>query len=93
MITALPTRMRGIVNTQYRPDRAARVNPHDDRTVNHQGRPAKFTDEQILDMRILHEQQGWTRLKVARKYGLDLREVHRYLDYLTRSRLVPKVPA
>lgn len=53
------------------------------------GAGQKYTDDQILQMRALHEFGNWSRARIAERYGLNADDVRRYLDYVTRARLVP----
>lgn len=54
---------------------------------------AKYTDEQILEMRRLHEQENVPPSRIARQFGMKgPKEAKRYLDYITRRDLVPARP-
>jgi len=52
--------------------------------------PCKLTDEQVIEARTLHEQQGWTIPQIADKYKLRLQYVRAMLNYEVRSKLIPK---
>lgn len=53
---------------------------------------AKFSKEQILEMRTKHELEGWPRKKVQEHFGMTYNETARYLNYITARDLVPKRP-
>ena len=54
------------------------------------GHAPHVSDEQLLEMRALHDFGGWSKERVANRYGLDEGQVKRYLGYITRARLVAK---
>jgi AraC-like DNA-binding protein len=51
---------------------------------------AKFSREQILDMRTKHELEGWTVKQIRDHFGLTASEAYRYLNYLTAKDVIPK---
>lgn len=86
MLTAMPPAMRGVANANADTGRPA---PKE----RGKGRAPKYTDAQILEMRSMHEFEGVPAHVIARRFGMDnARDVRRYLDYTTRSRLVPRRP-
>ncbi|WP_407303450.1 hypothetical protein [Acinetobacter sp.] len=54
---------------------------------------AKFSKEQILEMRTRHEFEGWNTAQIREHYGLDANEAYRYLQYITAVNLIPKRPS
>ncbi len=53
---------------------------------------AKFTREQILDMRTKHQFQGWSTRMIMSHFGMERNEADRYLNYITARDLIPKRP-
>lgn len=55
--------------------------------------PTLLTDEQVLEIRSLHEFDGWKRAQLFEKYGhlgITLGYLTKLLSYETRSKLIPR---
>lgn len=55
-----------------------------------QGPNKKLTDAQVLEARTLHEQEGWTPIKLQKKFDVSKAYMYCILSYQTRSRIYPK---
>lgn len=53
-------------------------------------RKTLMTDEQIIEARTDHEFGGVKAITLRRKYGVSENYMRRVLDYLVRSKLIPK---
>lgn len=51
---------------------------------------AKYTKEQILDMRTKFELEGWTTRQIEIHFNLTQAEAYRYLNYYTARDVIPK---
>ena len=54
------------------------------------GHAPLLTDAQILEMRALSQFASWSRNRLMARYGIDAATCDRYLNGITRSRLVAK---
>lgn len=61
-----------------------------DAAPKNKGSKPKFTDNQILEMRRLHEYEGVSRSELCKMFDMDYHAAMRITDYITRGKLVPK---
>lgn len=52
----------------------------------------KFTKEQVLDMRVKHQFEGWHSKRIQEHFNMTRDEAYRYLNYTVQTFLVPKRP-
>lgn len=55
---------------------------------NCRGTPPLLSDDQILEMRALHDFAGWSPKRLQLRFAVDADMVKRVLSGITRSRLV-----
>lgn len=53
------------------------------------GKPTKFTDEQILEIRALHQFCHWNYEMLAERYNSNRKDISRCAEYYSRTKLVP----
>lgn len=59
----------------------------------HSGSRTLMTDEQVLECRALHEFNDWPPDELAERYGVSEQYMVKLLEYVVRSKLIPKRPA
>ena len=59
-------------------------------TSKNKGSAPKHSDNEILEMRRLHEFCGVSRKELMVMFNIEPKSLSRYLGYITRSKLIPK---
>jgi hypothetical protein len=50
-----------------------------------------LTDEQVLDLRIKYEQEGWTIPMIKEFFNLNTRQAYKHVNYEVRCKIIPKM--